>query len=193
MLLLLLLLFFKSFPSLIDRPIVPSFAYLFIRTVTVVLSFFLRFISWIDWDHLNPRIERADLAGVNRVTLRRLHWNFYDTHYPTCLIIDLKPHRVYWLDEFETYIRSIDFDGNNLESVHYIKEYISPIDCALYEHDLYWADLHSQSIQWVNKSNPLMLQNYGHLSDGVVKGVVVAHESRQPYGKNFVIKQHNTT
>ena len=87
----------------------------------------------------------------------------------------------------------MDFDGNNVESVHYIKEYISPIDCALYEHNLYWADLHSQSIQWVNKSHPSMLQNYGHLSDGVVKGVVVAHESRQPYGKNFVIKQHNTT
>lgn len=157
------------------------------HTITAIFFFFLRFISWIDWDLLNPRIERADLAGMNRVTLRRLYWNFYDTHYPTCLIIDLKPHRIYWLDEFDGFIRSIDFDGNNVESVHYVEEYISPLDCALYEHNMYWADLRSQSIQWLNKSHPLILQNYGHLSDGVLKGVVVAHESRQPYGKTLLL------
>lgn len=184
--------FFEPRPFLY-RPSHRPFLCFSMYVIPAIFFFLLRFISWIDWDHLNPRIERADLAGMNRVTLRRLSWNFYDTHYPTCLIIDLKPHRIYWLDEFDGYIRSIDFDGNNVERVHYIKEYISPLDCALYEHNMYWADIRSQSIQWLNKSNPLMLQNYGHLSDGVVKGVVVAHESRQPYGKNLIIKQCTTT
>ena len=69
----------------------------------IKLGPFLHFLSslmfWTDWEKDNPRVERATMAGDDRMIL----WNGYDTGnigdgWPNGLTIDYMEERVYWAD-----------------------------------------------------------------------------------------------
>ena len=140
---------------------------------------------WTDWGLYNPKIERADLSGENRqvvVDLGLWYFVLYQL-FPMSVVIDHEAERIYWMDAYDNYIDSTDYNGNNWRTVHYVSHNIFPADLALYGDNLYWVDRHSQSIQWFNKSRPLLVHNFGHLSDVFLTGAVVSDESRQPVGK----------
>ena len=140
---------------------------------------------WTDWGLYNPKIERADLSGENRqvvVDLGLWYFVLYQL-FPMSVVIDHEAERIYWMDAYDNFIDSTDYNGNNWRNVHYVSHNIFPADLALYGDNLYWVDRHSQSIQWFNKSGPLLLHNFGHLSDVFLTGAVVSDESRQPVGK----------
>ena len=144
---------------------------------------------WTDWGLFYPKIERADLSGENRkVVVDLAYWYFvlYQL-FPMSVVIDYEAERIYWMDAYDNYIESTDYDGGNWRTVHYVSQNIFPADLALYGDNLYWVDWNSQSIQWLNKSRPLLMRNFGHLSDFYLTGAVVSDQSRQPVGKKYAL------
>ena len=147
---------------------------------------------WTDWGLTDPKIERAHLTGNNRVNIFPLGYSWFYVFFPMSVVIDYEAERIYWMDAYDNYIDSADLDGQNVDTIHYISENIFPADLALYGDNLYWVDWNSQSIQWFNRTRPLLMQNFGHLSDVLLTGVVVSDESRQPVG-NFITVLYQIT
>ena len=144
---------------------------------------------WTDWGLFYPKIERADLSGENRkVVVDLAFWYFVlNQLFPMSVVIDYEAERIYWMDAYDNYIESTDYDGGNWRTVHYVSQNIFPADLALYGDNLYWVDWNSQSVQWLNKSRPLLMRNFGHLSDFYLTGAVVSDQSRQPVGKKYAL------
>ena len=141
-----------------------------------------RFMFWTDWGYLNARIERADLTGENRIMVLDLTRGWDYQLYPMSVVIDYSTERIYWMDAYDNWIDSADLDGNNRSNIHYIGQNIFPADLALHGDNLYWVDWNSQSIFWFNKTRPLGMLNFGHLTDVYLTGAVVSDKSRQPVG-----------
>ena len=147
---------------------------------------------WTDWGLTDPKIERAYLSGNHRINIFPLGYSWFYVFFPMSVVIDYDAKRIYWMDAYDNYIDSADLDGQNVDTIHYISENIFPADLALYGDNLYWVDWNSQSIQWFNRTRPLLMQNFGHLSDVLLTGVVVSDESRQPVG-NFITVLYQIT
>ena len=146
---------------------------------------------WTDWGYIEPKIERADLTGENRQIVLDLGYGWDYQLFPMSVVIDYEAERIYWMDAYDNYIDSADFDGYERTNVHYISQNIFPADLALHGDNLYWVDWNSQSIQWFNKTRPLTMLNFGHLSDVYLTGVVVSDDSRQPVGKYILVKNNS--
>ena len=131
---------------------------------------------WADWG-TDAKIERADLTGENRQTLV----NLYSQWIPISVVIEFEAQRIYWMDK--SYLNNADLDGYYRHYVHYIRENINPVDLALYGDNLYWVDKNSRSINWLNKTHPVDMLSFGHLTNGILVGAVISDESRQPVGK----------
>ena len=146
-----------------------------------------RYMFWTDWGLFYPKIERADLSGENRrIVVDLAFWYFFlNQLFPMSVVIDYEAQRIYWMDAYDNYIESTDYDGHGWRTVHYVSQNIFPADLALYGDNLYWVDWNSQSVQWLNKSRPLLMRNFGHLSDFYLTGAVVSDQSRQPVGKKI--------
>ena len=137
---------------------------------------------WTDWGYYSPKIERADLTGENRQVVVNLGIGWDYQLFPMSVVIDYEAERIYWIDAYDNYIDSADLDGNNRTNVHYVRQNVFPADLALHDDNLYWVDWNSRSIQWFNTTRPLLMRNFGHLSDFYLTGAVVSDESRQPVG-----------
>ena len=132
---------------------------------------------WVDFS-TRGKMERADLTGENRQTLRYLYYRWY----PISVVIEFKSERIYWMDRHTLFYT--DRDGYSRKYLRrYIRENINPVDLALYEDNLYWVDTNSRSIHWFNKTHPGQMLSFGHLTNGILVGAVVSDESRQPGSK----------
>ena len=89
---------------------------------------------WTDWGLFYPKIERADLSGENRrVVVDLAFWYFYlNQLFPMSVVIDYEAERIYWMDAYDNYIDSTDYNGYNWRTVHYVSHNIFPADLALY-------------------------------------------------------------
>ena len=131
---------------------------------------------------IRGKMERADLTGENRLTLRYLYYQ----RIPISFVIDFKAERIYWMDRYNLF-----YTDRNGYSRNYLRGYfsqnINPVDLALYEDNLYWVDTNSRSIHWFNKTQPRQMLSFGHLTNGILVGAVVLDESRQPASKYYRI------
>ena len=150
--------------------------------------FISRYMFWTDWGLLDPKIERADLTGFNRQLLIPLGFSWWLTFTPMDVVVDYQAGRIYWMDAYDNYIDSTDLDGYDITTLHYIDQNIFPANLALYGDYLYWVDWNSQSVQYLNKTRPLLMRNYGHLSDVYLTGAVVSDQSRQSVGNYLLCK-----
>ena len=139
---------------------------------------------WTDFGFDYPRIERADLTGDNRQALVSFGLDWYYQFHPVNVVIEYQTRLMYWIDKYNNYIDYADIDGGNKTNLDYIGERFNPVDLALYGDMLYWADWHSFSIQYLNKTQQGsgLTYNFGHLTDDYMAGCVVSDESRQPVG-----------
>ena len=64
-----------------------------------------RIMFWADWGD-NPKIERANLDGSDRVAIVTT-----DLGYPNGLALDYESNRLYWCDAKLDRIEYVDFDG----------------------------------------------------------------------------------
>ena len=140
---------------------------------------------WTVWGIDDPKLERADLSGENRVVLTSFifDWSFHLL--AVGVLIDYHEERLYWIDGFTDSVDSMDYDGSNRRNVHFISENIFPTDLALFEDKLYWVDWASRSIHWINKTNPGSYHSFGHLTQERLASAVVSDRSRQPVGNDY--------
>ena len=143
---------------------------------------------WTDYGYMEPKIERADLTGDNRKVVIPLGFYWFGVFFPMSVVVDYEAELIYWMDAYDNYIDSSDFNGNSISTVHFVRQNIFPADLALYGDNLYWVDWNSQSIQFFNKTRPLLMKNFGHLSDAFLTGAVVSDETRQPAGNYVALK-----
>ena len=66
---------------------------------------------WSDWGS-EPKIERSDMAGKNRMVLVR-DSEIVRLGWPNGLTIDYSTDRLYWADAREDVIERINLDGTN--------------------------------------------------------------------------------
>ena len=155
---------------------IPCIIHVFCFGYNSYLFYLQRLMFWADWG-ANAKIERADLTGENRQILV----NLYSQRIPISVVIDFEAQRIYWMGA--SYLYNVDLDGYYRRYVRYIRENINPVDLALYGDNLYWVDKNSRSIHWFNKTQPVDMFSFGHLTNGILVGAVVSDETRQPVGK----------
>ena len=110
-----------------------------------LFNLFVRYLVWSDYDYSQPKIIRADLTGENQ---RDLFTLFHGV--PLYLTIDYAENRVYWADIFytNTFIGSVSLDGTHFGPIGYLPQSFFPFHLAIFQNDLYWADVNRQGIAW---------------------------------------------
>lgn len=135
---------------------------------------------WADWNLPEPKIEKASLSGDSRRTLLSFDWGDW-VLLPTGIVIHVAESRVYWVDALTDIVYSMNYYGFQSELKFFMKD-INPYDLALLGDTLYWSDLHTHSIERLNKTTAEHHNNFGWLSYEDVKGIAVMDSSRQPQG-----------
>ena len=161
--------------------------------LSILLGFSVfRLMFWTDWSFHNPKIERASLAGLDRIVLVDLQNS--SQYWPNGIFIDYTEDRVYWIDAWIDTIDSCDLNGNNRRQVaspvHPIFN-MHPFDFTVYDDILYWSDWNTDSIETLNWTTAAYKGSLGILTSDRVFGVALLDNSRQPAsaGKQIKIKQ----
>lgn len=67
---------------------------------------------WTDWDEQDPRIERATMAGHERLVIHHVKTNGKEGGgWPNGLALDYLARRVYWIDAKSDSIHTVDYEG----------------------------------------------------------------------------------
>ena len=145
---------------------------------------------WTDWSFQSPKIERASLAGLDRILLVDLQNS--SQYWPNGIFIDYTEDRVYWIDAWIDAIDSCDLNGNNRSQVaSRIHPFFNmhPFDFTVYDDILYWSDWNTDSIERFNWTTAAYIGGLGVLTYDRVFGVALLDDSRQPAsaGKPTVI------
>ena len=126
-------------------------------------------------------MEVASLSGESRSTLLSL--DYWDLIFlPTGIVMDFSEQRVYWVDALIDTVSSVNYFGDETKLKFFAKD-INPYDLALLGDALYWSDLHTHSVEKLNKTTAEHHQNFGWLSYEDVKGIAIMDPSRQPEGR----------
>lgn len=142
----------------------------------------LGYLFWSDWEDMDPRIERASLAGTNRKTIFSL--KSYGGSWPNGITLDYVKKRVYFLDAKTREIHIIDYDGGNHKRLIKNLEYLHhPFAITIYENNLYWTDWRLTSVISADKftGNNITIFYQSPIQPFDVK---VMHPSRQPWDYN---------
>lgn len=107
-------------------------------------SRFFSYIFWSDWE-ANPKLERAELDGNNRVTLvnSSIVW-------PNGLVVDIENGKLFWADAKLDKIETMNMDGSGRRIVLDVNvPHVSSL--TLLGDRLYWTDWSQRVIQSCNK------------------------------------------
>ena len=132
---------------------------------------------WTDWGE-NPKIERADMDGQNRITL------INDTlQQPFGITIDHEHHRIYWCDSGNNLIEYASLDGGSrtiLIQDTYGLEGVFSLTVA--SSILFWTDTNTNAIYSTHKINGNALNNHTVVYDAfqyTPYGIEAVSSSRQ--------------
>ncbi|OWF40727.1 low-density lipoprotein receptor-related protein 4-like isoform X2 [Mizuhopecten yessoensis] len=111
----------------------------------ITLHYDAGFLYWTDWGK-NPKIERADMDGQNRVTVvkDRLGW-------PNGLVIDRPTARLIWADARMEVIESTDLHGQNRRVL--VSKINHPYGLTVSGNHLYWTDWLKMAIFQADKDS----------------------------------------
>ncbi|XP_068695706.1 low-density lipoprotein receptor-related protein 6-like [Montipora foliosa] len=136
---------------------------------------------WTDWSFHSPKIERASLAGLDRIVLVDLRNS--SQYWPNGIFIDYAEDRVYWIDAWNDTIDSCDLNGKNrrqvTSSIHPTFN-MHPFDFTVYDDILYWSDWNTDSIERLDWKTAAYIGGFGILTSDRVFGVALLDHSRQP-------------
>ena len=146
-----------------------------------LFNLFVRYLVWSDYDYSQPQIMRADLTGENQ---RALFTLFHGV--PLYLTIDYAENRVYWADIFYTYtfIGSVSIDGGQFGALRYLSQAFFPFHLAIFQNDLYWADVNRQGIAWFDfKDSNSRVITRDDLTEYSLVGIATYDPFRQQTGR----------
>ena len=107
----------------------------------ILLNF--RYLYWSDWG-VYPKIERADLDGMNRKVLvnTSIKW-------PNGIAIDYVERKLYWGDAGTDEISSVNLDGTNKKVL--IKKLPHVFGVSILGEDIFWTDWQYRKLSKANK------------------------------------------
>ncbi|CAI2303826.1 unnamed protein product [Caenorhabditis sp. 36 PRJEB53466] len=119
------------------------------RALTIDVEEGLMF--WTDWQEARPRIERATLAGKNRMVI----WKILDVAnagWPNGIACDTISKRVYWVDAKSDSIHTITYEGQDHVIVFRDSERLGhAFGIDVYEGHVYFTDWRTNTISKVDK------------------------------------------
>lgn len=140
------------------------------------------YLFWSDWEDMDPRIERASLAGEDRKSI--LNLKIFGGSWPNGITLDYIKKRIFFLDAKTREIHSIDYNGGNHERLIKNPEYLHhPFAITIYENNLYWTDWRLSAVITADKftGNNITIFYKSQIQPFDVK---VMHPSRQPWDYN---------
>ncbi|VDP25672.1 unnamed protein product [Soboliphyme baturini] len=139
-----------------------------------------RYAFMTDWGSLQPSLLRIDMDGANFKRIVNV-----SIIYPYGISLDFTTRRVYWLDNYLEYIRSVDYDGkykpitiaygHNVKSLHSL---------TLFENYLYATDYFKNSVLRVSKRNGSAIKSFVQRDFMRAYSIKVFHRQRQPSVKH---------
>ena len=108
---------------------------------------------WTDWDKDIPRIECADMSGMNRKVIFNVT-TYKNGAWPNGLSLDYVLKRLYWIDARADSIHSSKYDGSDHREILRNSVYLShPFSITIFESDVYWTDWRSSDVIKADKFN----------------------------------------
>lgn len=137
----------------------------------IALDYESGYLFWSDWG-ANPRIERADMDGENRVDLitEGLGW-------PNGLAVDRAAKRIYWADAQMKTIESCTLSGGARTKV--VENLPHPYALAVTGRTIYWTDWITKALHSVPKGNPAHIRNVTHGLEGLMDVKVVQEDEER--------------
>ena len=133
------------------------------------------------WDF--PKIERATLAGKERIVVMDGYGSFSPQIHINSLVIDFKSDLLYWVDAGQDAIEHIELDGSNRQEFKVFSSVnLYSFSLTLYDDMLYASDLNSRSIERVRISTNEHYRNMGWLTNKKTYGIALNDSSREPQG-----------
>ena len=136
----------------------------------------------------NNRIIRANMDGSNVIAL------VSDTVYKAAGVsVDLITQRVYWSDVLLDYIESVDYEGNNRQSIVRGNTVVpAPTRITLFERRVFWTDSNKNGVYSVDKFNSSDVKTIYHMpTNGKgLKAIKAVHDLLQPSVENPCKKAH---
>ncbi|GMT30081.1 hypothetical protein PFISCL1PPCAC_21378, partial [Pristionchus fissidentatus] len=132
-------------------------------------------LFWTDWGQ-NPRIERANMDGSNRMTIvnTKIYW-------PNTIALDLTTDRVYFADSKLDYIDFCNYDGTGRVQVISSQKFVQhPHALAIFEDSMYYSDRRLQRLQVYPKYPNGTLGTYPTHTFSKALGVAAIHKALQP-------------
>ena len=113
----------------------------------------LGLLFWTDWDKDIPRIECADMSGMNRKVIFNVT-TYKNGAWPNGLSLDYVLKRLYWIDARADSIHSSKYDGSDHREILRNSVYLShPFSITIFESDVYWTDWRSSDVIKADKFN----------------------------------------
>lgn len=111
----------------------------------IVVTPELGLMFWSDWNESEPKIERANLDGTERVVIisSKLEW-------PNGVAVDSQKQKVYWCDAKTHKIEYANIDGTNRITL-LDNDLPHPFGFSLMGDYIYWTDWIKRSIERVHK------------------------------------------
>jgi hypothetical protein len=113
--------------------------------------------------------------------------------YPISLTIDLLSRKIFWIDIFLGKLSSIDFEGNNYQTVLKSEDLFSEkIFMAIFGEDIYLSNSLDHSIFKINKFDPDGPKNFFFKlsKDTDLHSMKIIHSSLQPNSTNRCLNHH---
>ncbi|XP_065196274.1 low-density lipoprotein receptor-related protein 4-like [Sycon ciliatum] len=110
------------------------------RDITLYPSRGLMF--WSDWGN-DPRIERSNMAGLNRTVIVR-DTESMELGWPNGLTIDFQLDRLFWADARLDTIESVTLDGYDRKAI--FRDLPHPFGLTIFKSNLYWTDWQRRAI-----------------------------------------------
>lgn len=108
---------------------------------------------WTDWEESKPRVERATLAGKDRVVIWQIR-DLSQAGWPNGIALDPYAKRVYWVDAKFDSIHTISYNGQDHRVVFRDSERVGhAFGIDVYEGHVYFSDWRTNTIcktdKWV--------------------------------------------
>lgn len=133
-------------------------------------------LFWSDWQPSAPRIERATMAGTDRIIVHQAPTGSW----PNGLALDYELKRIFWLDAKLDCVQSITYDGLDVQVMLKAHELLShPFALSLLGRHVYWTDWKTAQLVRADKFSG---QNVEVLQRSMTQpfDVKVVSELRQP-------------
>jgi hypothetical protein len=104
------------------------------------------FIVYSVWG-IGGRIMKALQDGSNKTVVIEERYS-----YPGSLAVDILSEKIFWVDILLHELSSIDFEGNNYQTILRSKELFSiPTSIAVFDDSIYWSNNMDHSVYKINK------------------------------------------